>query len=207
MTEKQTSKIDGKKVGKLAIILFLISAIAALLLGLTNYVTKDIIAAQSEKKNIEARQEVLADADSFKKVDNIEQVAQTADSANASIVVEAYSGYKGDQLVGYTVKTTPKGYGGDVEVLTGIGVDGKVSGVTILDQSETAGLGARCVEPSFQQEYQGKDASKELSVVKTNPTDNQIQAITGATITSKAVTKGVNASMKIYSQLASGGVK
>jgi len=207
-TDNKKIVLDPKMIIRLALLLFIISAIAAAALAMTNYVTKDIIAAEKEKENVQARQQVLAEADTFKAVDNYAEVAQKADPDNASIVAEVYAGYKGTELVGYTVKTTPKGYGGEVEVLTGIAKDGKTTGITILSQSETAGLGARCMEPAFQAEFKGKNTQKELSVVKNSvSSDNQVQAITGATITSKAVTKGVNTSMKVYNALVSGGVK
>lgn len=206
MTEKK-SGLDPKKVLKLTLTLFAIAAVAALALGLVNYVTEDVIAQQTEQENIEARQQVLPDAESFEEVKDIASVAKKADPDNADIVVEAYVGYKGDEIVGYTVKTNPKGYGGEIEILTGISVDGETTGITIISQSETAGLGARSTEPEWQAQFKGKDATKELSVVKTDPGDNEIQAITGATITSKAVTRGVNTSLKVYQQLAAGGVK
>ncbi len=208
MSEKQKVQIDWKNVGKLALILFLISAISALLLAGTNLLTKDAIAKQSEETNIAARQQVLPEADSFKAVEDLDAVAQKASPENASIVTEAYMGYKGDTLVGYTIKTTPNGYGGEVEVLTGIDQSGKVQGITILSHSETAGLGARSTEPEWQAQFSEKDATKDISVVKGgSATGNEIQAITGATITSKAVTLGVNTSDKVFEALVSGGQK
>lgn len=209
MANKEKVSIDWKNVIKLAVILFIITAIASLCLAMTNYVTSDIIAQRSEQANTEARQTVLPDADKFEEVENIEAVAAAAAPNEAGIIKEAYVGYKGNDLAGYTIKTAPSGYGGAVEVLTGVDKDGKITGITILSQSETPGLGARSTEPAFQEQFKGKDAKKEIAVIKSGEASgNQITAITGATITSKAVTTGVNASEKVYEALAKeGGVK
>lgn len=208
MTDKSKSaNIDFKKVMRLALTLFVFAAVAALCLGVVNYITKDTIAKGKEKANVEARQKVLSEAEDFREVPGIDKIAASVDAENAGIVAEAYTGYKNGEIVGYTIKTKPKGYGGDVEVLTGINKDGKIVGITILSQSETAGLGARSTESEWQAQYAGLDASKEVSVSKNgaDSSKNEIQAITGATITSKAVTLGVNTSEKVYKAISAGG--
>ena len=204
MSEKAKVQINWKNVAKLALILFIITAISALLLALTNYVTKDAIAQQTEQKNIQARQQVLPEASSFKEVEDIENYTkETGDQAGT--VVEVYGGYKDENLVGYTVKTTPQGFGGPVEILTGISTEGKVTGVTILSHEETPGLGARSIEPEFQEQFRDLDANSEVTVIKNaEPSGNQIQAITGATITSKAVTLGVNTSNTVFKAIVGG---
>jgi electron transport complex protein RnfG len=210
MTDKQKSaSIDFKKVIKLALTLFVFAAVAALCLGVVNFITKDTIAKGKEKANVEARQKVLSEAEDFREVPDIEKIAATVDSENAGIVAEAYTGFKNGEIVGYTIKTKPKGYGGDVEVLTGIDKNGKIVGITILSQSETAGLGARSTEEEWQAQYAGLDAGKEVTVSKNSAdhSKNEIQAITGATITSKAVTLGVNTSEKVYKAISAGGKK
>lgn len=208
MADKEKMTIDWKNVFKLAVVLFIITAIASLCLALTNYVTADVISNRNEQANIEARQAVLPQADKFEAVDNIEAVASLASANDPSIVKEAYVGYKGSDLVGYTIKTAPSGYAGPIEILTGIDKDGKISGITILSQSETPGLGAKSADSAFQDQYKGKDAKKEIEVVKSGTaTEDEIVAITGATITSKAVTSGVNTSEKVYEALVKEGVK
>src|SRR3712207_8052036 len=90
-------------------------------------------------------------------------------------------------------------------MMVGITTDGKVSGIKILSHSETPGLGANAETPQFSGQYKDKPA-KELEVVKgTASADNQIAAITGATITSKAVTKGVNEAIEFYDSKLKGG--
>ncbi len=205
MADKEKVNLDWKNIFKLALTLFLITAIASLCLAVTNYVTADTIAERNEQSNIQARQQVLAEADRFEEVHDVQAIAQQA-GADASIVTEAYQGFNGNETVGYTIKTTPNGYGGAIEVLTGIDMEGKITGVTILSQSETAGLGAKATEPAFKDQYTGKDSSEDLTVIKNGEASgNQIVAITGATITSDAVTDGVNVSCKIFETLSQGG--
>ncbi|MDO4289453.1 MAG: RnfABCDGE type electron transport complex subunit G [Eubacterium sp.] len=199
MSSKEKITIDWKNVARLALVLLIITVVAALCLALTNYITAPTIAQSNEQSNTEARQAVLPEAESFEAVEDVQSVAAMAAQGSEALVSEIYIGKKGDETVGYTVKTTPTGYGGTIEILTGITKDGVISGITILSQDETPGLGAKATEPAFQEQFKGKAADKDLSVVKGGEAgDNQIQAITGATITSTAVVDGVNLSEKIF---------
>jgi electron transport complex protein RnfG len=180
-----------KDIFRLGSILFLICAIASLMLSLTNNITEPVIEQRNIKANNESRQEVLQAAKEFKEVTNVK----------GDLVEEVYQGEKDGELVGYTIKTAPKGYGGNVEVMVGISNDGKISGVKIGNHSETPGLGSKAAEPSFKDQYNGKSIENPLNVVKGNASnESDIVAISGATITSKAVTAGVNAAMDVYKQ-------
>ena len=124
---------------------------------------------------------------------------------NSDIVLEVYEGIKDGQVIGYTIKTSSKGYGGAIELMVGISKDGKITGVEIGNHSETPGLGSKATEPMFKNQYVDKDVSNSLLVVKGSANnDNEISAISGATITSNGVTSGVNAAMKIYNEKLSG---
>ena len=90
----EKDKIDVKHVVNVALVLLIISAVAAALLGMTNAVTKSRIAKQVEQTNIEARQKVLKGADKFTEVKDIKSIAKKAAKSNAGIVNEAYKGYK-----------------------------------------------------------------------------------------------------------------
>ena len=184
-----------KDMVKLGAILFVICAVASLVLGVTNNITSPVIEERNIQASNELRQIVLSDADEFKELDGI----------NSDIVLEVYEGISGGNVVGYTIKTAPKGYGGTVEVMVGISVDGKVTGVDIGNHSETPGLGSKATEPAFKDQYTGKDISNELSVVKGSASsENEISAISGATITSKAVTNGVNAAIEVFNEKLAG---
>lgn len=180
-----------KDIFRLGAILFAICAVASLMLSLTNNITAPVIEQRNIQANNEARQEVLQVAEEFSEVKDVK----------GDLIEEVYQGTKGGEVVGYTIKTTPKGYGGKVEVMVGISNDGKISGVKIGNHSETPGLGSKSADPSFKDQYNGKGTKTPLNVVKGNASnENDIVAISGATITSKAVTAGVNAAMDVYEQ-------
>lgn len=186
------------KIAKLGGILLAVTLIAAAILGFANEKTAALIAATNEKTSNESRKEVLATAVDFKAVD--EAKIKEIQAKNPE-VLEVHAGLDGSgQIVGYTVKTATKGYAGDVEVITGVTTDKKVSGVKLGTNSETPGLGTLAGEDEFSGQYTGKEAV-ELEVVKSAPNDTQILAITGATITSRAVTTGVNIATSILDSL------
>lgn len=177
---------------KLGLNLFAICAIAALLLGVTNQITAPVIEQRNIQANNESRQIVLPNASEFSKISDSEY--ENIDG----IVSEVYKGKSGSDIVGYTVKVLPKGYGGDIELIVGISANGTVTGVNIGNMSETPGLGAKASETSFKDQFSGKPAS-ELTVIKGSASgENEISAISGATITSSAVTNGVNVAVELF---------
>ncbi len=184
-----------KEVLKLGSMLLIICVIAAILLGMTYEFTIDQITAQRQAINEQARKEVLGDADEFKPVDE-DILKQITD--NNDVIQEVFAGYKNGNIIGYAIKATPQGYGGPVEVITGIDVDGNISGVRVGNHTETPGLGASATNPEFYSQYDNKTASMDLKVVKANPNEDEIQALSGATITSVAVTDGVNYSIEAF---------
>ena len=184
-----------KDILKLGVTLFAICAVAALVLGVTNNITAPVIEERNIQASNEARKIVLSEADEFKELDGM----------NSDIVLEVYEGIKDGQVIGYTIKTSSKGYGGAIELMVGISKDSKITGVEIGNHSETPGLGSKATEPMFKNQYVDKDVSNSLLVVKGSANnDNEISAISGATITSNGVTSGVNAAMKIYNEKLSG---
>lgn len=191
---------SAKEIINLGIKLFIIAAIAAVILGGAHKITAGPIQAQQKKENDAAMKEVLPKAEEFEKQDI--KVDET------SVVKEVNEGKAGSDVTGYVIKVSPKGYGGLVEMVVGISTEGKVEGIKILNHSETPGLGAKAPEEEFSGQYKGKPIEKPLKVVKTEPSsDNEIKAITGATITSKAVTTGVNGAIDFYNNELKGGQK
>ncbi len=163
--------------------LFVICLIATLLLGLTNEVTAPIIEQLAIETEIKSRQTVFADAASF---------GEAKISDDGTSVVAAFD--ESGATIGFVVVNTAKGYGGDISVMTGVDVDGKVTGVNILSHSETAGLGAKAAETSFRDKFVG--LVNGITVSKDKAGENSIDAITGATITSRAVVNAVNAAIE-----------
>lgn len=177
---------------KLGLNLFAICAVAALLLGATNSITSPVINQRNIKADNQSRQMVLPDAQEFSEVDssNYENID--------GMVSEVYEGKNESDIVGYTVKVLPKGYGGEIELIVGISSDGNITGINIGNMSETPGLGAKAKESDFQGQFTGKPAS-DLTLVKGSvSSDDEVSAISGATITSTAVTDGVNVAIELF---------
>ncbi len=185
-----------REIIKLGLILFIITAIAATLLAFANDATSELIAQVQEQESNKARQEVLPSAEKFTLLNESELNAIVLENNR---IKEIYIGKNSaDELVGYTIKTTASGYGGNIEVITGISADGNVTGMKVVSHSETPGLGANAAKPEFQAQFVGKSTSSNISVVKSAPSDSEIQAISGATITSKAVSNGVNIAIDVF---------
>ena len=185
----------GKDMFKLGLNLFIISPVAALLLALTNSVTSSTIAQRNEQANAEARKLVLESAQDFEQVKDVK-----TDNSKGVEVSEIYEAKDASgNTVGYTLKVLPSGYGGTIELMVGIdSAKGQVSGINVVSNAETAGLGAKSTDPEFSDQYKGKPL-EELSVLKNGtPGDTEIKAISGATITSTAVTNGVDAAIEVY---------
>ena len=185
----------GKDMFKLGLNLLIISAVAAFLLALTNSVTASTIAQRNEQANAEARKLVLESAQDFEEVKDVK-----TDNSKGVEVSEIYEAKDASgNTVGYTLKVLPSGYGGTIELMVGIdSAKGQVSGINVVSNSETAGLGAKSTDPEFSDQYKGKPL-EELSVLKNGtPGDTEIKAISGATITSTAVTNGVDAAIEVY---------
>lgn len=165
---------------KLGGILFLITGICVGILGAVNQITSPIIAANEIKTEEAAMKELITEAESFVTVDHLDDDA----------VKKASVAYSGSEVVGYVLRMEPNGYGGAIKMLIGIDAEGNVKGISILEHSETPGFGANAEKDSFKGQF--KDRKTPLNVVKTTPGENDIEAITGATITSTAVTTAVN---------------
>lgn len=183
-------KFSFKEIAVPAITLFLIAAICTAILAVTNSVTAPKIAENNEQAEIATRQLVFEAAKSFSDVKNGEKATY----------VEALD-EKGN-VIGYVFTSSSKGYGGEIRVMTGIGADGNVTGMEILAIEETAGLGMNAKKEDFRKQYVGNDGA--FSVVKSDAGENQIQALTGATITSQAVTEAVNIAVENFKMITGG---
>ena len=171
------------KILRLVITLFLITAVVAAALAGVNTITKDAIAANQEKKTQDALAVVLPDAG------NLEKVALSGD---AGIVSEVYT-----DGASYAVKVLPGGFDGEITMMVGI-ADGKITGISVISHTETPGLGAVAAAQNakgeaFRGQFVGQ--SGELAV------GDQIDAMSGATITSNAVVTGVNAALSYVANM------
>lgn len=186
------------KTMKNTMVLTIITLIAGLALGFVYEITKDPIAQAQDAAKKEAWQAVFPEADinSFEQVEVDGKVAdEVVKALGVSATIDEVCKVGED---GYVITTTDKeGYGGDIQVTVGIKADGTVNGVSILSISETAGLGMRATEPAFYEQYQGKQAEK-FYVSKDGGDGEPIDALSGATITSRAMTGAVNAALGYF---------
>lgn len=188
------------KIIKNTIILTVITLVSGLLLGLAYEVTKDPIAQSEENAKREAWQAVFPDAseDAFEQIDVDQDITASVikDLGISATIDEVCTVDGGD--TGYVITATDgEGYGGDIQVTVGITADGTVSGVSFLSISETAGLGMKATEPSFYEQYVGVQA-EQFYVSKDGGQGEPIDALSGATITTRAVTGAVNAALGYF---------
>ena len=184
-----------------AIILFIITMLSGFMLGAVYEITKEPIAIAKENEKKSAYKEVFPDATDFQKQDddllskvNDSLISQNFGKVNVSEVANALDS-SGSSL-GYVITSTSKdGFGGDVKISVGITKDKKLNGIAFLTLAETPGLGMKAKGEKFSSQFKEKDATF-LNVVKTGATKpDEIDAISGATITSRAVTGAVNAAI------------
>ncbi|MCR5666976.1 MAG: RnfABCDGE type electron transport complex subunit G [Eubacterium sp.] len=201
----------NKSVVKDAMILTIITLCAGLLLGFVHEITLEPIAQANYNIQQEAYKAVFADADSFVEDEDFDATAATkviaSEYPDDDIEGLAEAQDADGNVLGYILTVTSHaGYGGDITLSMGVTNDGTLNGYSITDISETAGLGMKATEESFYSQFENKQVES-FEVTKTGSTsDSEINAISGATITSKAVTYAVDAGLAYFnSELAGGG--
>lgn len=171
--------------------LFIICLVVAVLLGGTNELTKEPIAQLQAQKADEAKMEVCPDAVRF--------------DGQKGMEIEIYRGFDKDgNHVGYAIPSSHKGYGGEIEIMVGINTQGEITGVSILSINETPGLGMNATKDSFTNQFL-RTVPDNGFTAKDDPQKEKIDALTGATITSEAVSQAVNKAVDVYKSLEGGG--
>ena len=212
-----------KNLFKDALILFIITLVAGTVLGFVYELTKDAREEQAVIKQNNAYKAVFEDYDGFEGADmsaatfeeiDIEAIAgltealEQAGYTSSVVTIDGVVQYiSGANTYGYVVTVTAKeGYGGDIQFTVGFDMNGTVTGVSMLSISETAGLGMKAKEAEFLNQYVGKSGGS-FVVNKDNSAGaaNEIDAISGATVTTRAVTKGVNAAYITVNEILNGG--
>lgn len=186
-----------------AVIITVICLVAGILLGLVHGITAAPIAAEEAKNRNAACQAVFEDAKTFEDVnfdkDSMDKALADADLSKTEVnTVSAAKDDSGKQI-GYVIDVTnTEGYGGDIEIMAGISNDGTMNGIQFLSISETAGMGMKAKDASFMDQFKGLKASQ-IKYTKTGKSaDDEIDAVSGATITTKAVTKAVNGALTAF---------
>lgn len=188
------TKKNQEGIGRLIIVLGLITFICALLLGVVNQVTK----GQIEQNNIDTRNAAMAAIIEGASFEDMNTTVPAPDKSTPAIS-GVYKATKDGADAGYCIEVKPKGFGGEITMIVGIDASGSVAGVKVTGASETPGLGAKAQsDTDWIAQYQGAAADGSLAVTKDGGT---INAITGATITSRAVTLGVNTAANYVASL------
>lgn len=200
------------KIIKDALALTLITLVAGVALGGVYEITKEPIARQEAQAKVEAYEQVFTDAAAFEEVkmddtliqtirDQLDQEGYKAQSIEEIMRAEDQSG----EMLGYAFTVvTSEGYGGDIRFSMGVQNDGTLNGISILSIGETAGLGMNADTPAFKDQFVGKQVEK-LQYTKNGATqDDEINAISGATVTTNAMTNGINAGLCAFRVMEGG---
>jgi electron transport complex protein RnfG len=194
---------ETKSMLKDALILFIITVVAGLLLGIVYNVTKEPIANQQAKAKIEASKNVFATAETFTEYTDFNSEAAANALADAGLtgmdIDEVSSALdSNNNLLGYVITVTDhNGYGGDIQFSMGVKLDGTLNGISLLSISETAGLGMKAQDVLVPQ-FTDKNVEVFTYTKSGSTSDSEIDAISGATITTKAVVNGVNAGLEYF---------
>ena len=186
-----------------AAILFGITLVSGCLLGGVYQVTKEPIAQATIAANNKAYKAVFNEAETF---ESDETLTAAIEGCNADLAGMDFGGVEVENVLkavdasgndlGFVITSLSNdSYGGVVKLSVGLKEDGTITGIEFLEINDTPGLGLKAKEPAFKDQFTGKNAQS-LSVTKSgNADDTQINAISGATITSSATTNAVNAAL------------
>ncbi len=201
--KKEKVQLDPKYILKLAGILMIIAAIVAVLLGVVNGVTKDKIAALQAQK-LQQSLELVFPGATFEKVAVTDELTAIAGQENAESGLKAiYAASTG----GYAIEVLPTGFNGALDVIVGVDAEGAVVGISVISHAETAGIGTEVAKDKPNKngvgvltQFYGRTAGAD-NLFTVNSGSNQVDAISGATVTTKAITRGVNAATLVAEQL------
>lgn len=196
-------KIDSKFVIRVAGTLTAICLVVAALLGAVNGATADKIAAINKANTESALAAVAASPDSTFEAIELSDALTAAVSAQGAKLTEAYAVNAGGEQVGCAFKVVASGSQGNIEMIVGVDADNAVTGVSIVSNKETAGIGSKVMDNNaltsgtgVLDQFVGMSGAGELAVGK------NVDAISGATVSSKGVTKGVNGALAAAEALA-----
>lgn len=181
---------------KLGLVLLLVTAIAGGVLAGVNSITAPVIAEREKMESLSAILEIFPDATDSVEYDE-SQVAEIA-SSNPTIR-EVTQVLMDGEVIGYAMSTVTGGYAGDITTLVGVSADGTLAGVKVLVMSETAGLGSRIVDDeSFAASFEGKGSAGSVTASGAGDGDNEVMMLSGATVSTNAVVRGVNEALDAF---------
>ena len=195
-------KIDSKFILRVAGTLTAICLVVSALLGVVNGVTEEKIEAINLANTEASLKAVAAAADEFAAIDLTDAMTAAA-SSNGAKLTEAYEVRAGGASAGYAFKVVASGSQGNIEMIVGVDDDQAVTGVSIVSNKETSGIGSKVMDNNalasgvgVLDQFIGMSGAGSLVVSK------NVDAISGATVSSKGVPKGVNAALAVAEALA-----
>lgn len=192
--EKEAIHMDPQYIIRLTVTLFVTCVVVAACLGGVNAVTAEKIATINWEKTVTAMKKVSPDATDFSdKLTVTDAMAEAAKAAGGTLD-SVYEAQSGGAKIGYAIKVVASGSQGNIEMMVGVDEENAVTGVSVVKASETSGIGTRVIdnENGVLDQFQGKSAADGTLVVGTN-----VDAITGATVSTKGITAGVNAALAV----------
>lgn len=208
MAEKKSSIIKN------TLVIFIVTLVAVALLAVVNQVTMGPIEEAQIAAEAASLSAAYTDAKEFAQVDGKEamlekatELLESADIQKCTINNVLAAQDASGNLIGYAISaTTQNGYGADLQVAVGITKDGTIAGFDVISNNETPGFGANCTNPEFTSQFKGKSAAGKISFNKSGATsDSEIDVISGATITTNAVTEAVNGAIVFFQENFNGG--
>lgn len=200
--KKEKVQMDPKYIIKLSVTLLIICLVVSLMLGLVNGITADKIAALQEQAKQESLQAVFPDA-SFNEL----EIGDAQLAAAAEYGVELMYIYEVADGSGYAIEVGPSGFNGTIDMIVGINTDGTVAGISVISNSETAGIGTNvCADKPNKNgvgvlsQFVGMSATAD-NPFTVNSGSNKVDAISGATVSTRAITNGVNAASVVFGTL------
>lgn len=187
MTAEHTD--NNNSLVKIALNLTIACIISGIIISVVYFLTADIAIQKQVELNNLALKNLVAEADTYTPIEG---------------KTGWYTASQNGAVIAYVIPSESKGYGGTIKLLVAVGPDNKVLRYTILDAKETPGLGDKAAKAPFTEQFAGK-TSENLVVTKDAGNKDDIQAISGATITSKAVTLAVKNAVDEASSLTKGG--
>ena len=176
----------GNSIIKVALNLILTCLVSGCIIGVVFFITGPIAADKAEQMKQDSMKALVADADKFVPVQG---------------EADTFIAEKGGKPVAYIIPTAPKGYGGPIKMLTAVSADGTVIDYAVLSANETPGLGDKGAKSPFKDQFKGKKIEN-MEVTKEAGQTDKIQALTGATISSRAFTLGVKQAIEKAAQLS-----
>lgn len=192
-----------KKIVMLAVKLFVITAIATAVLAFVNGKTEPVIEKRIAEEYSASLKNVFEEADEFESLAETDEAKLNKMKEKNTAIEDIVYAKSGGEDVGYVFKVNGKGYGGPITFVIGVDKESTILGYQVIVTSETKGFGSQVQEEPFISSVVGKKIDKEVTAVADPSGDNEIQAISGTTLSVKGILAGLNGAVDALAELDS----